>query len=484
MTFLLSCDENTKTDINTYDQFIHEMNERGMLTGNILVYKNGEVIYKNANGIMNINTKDSLTVDSQFRLASVSKQFTGMCIMKLKEMGKLDYDQNVKSILPNFPYPTITVRHLLHHVSGLTDYERLLAENWKPADTTKTYILGNDEVMKEFYRVNPALDFEPGEKWEYSNTGYLFLASIVEEVSKKHFREFLKDNIFDPLQMNNTMLYNYQITPDSKMPNRVFGYERALNQVDLVDNDYNLVNDVRGDGGIYSTLDDLYKWNQALVNYTIIPKNYLDEAWTPGVLNNGESTTYGFGWGIRSKSNESKVVNHSGGWVGFTTFLHNEVDTNNGLVLLTNNSGENYRATLEGLFSIMDDKPYAIPKQKIENVMAKTIYEKDVSKGIGVYHKLKLDTINYSVSESGLNILGYRLLTAEKYDGALAVFKLNIEEHSNSANTYDSYGDALLIKGDSIDALKNFKRCFEMDSTLNYARDKAVKLETALNLIK
>ena len=128
------------------------------------------------------------------------------------------------------------------------------------------------------------------------------------------------------------------------MPNRVFGYNRALNQVDMVINDYNIVNDVRGDGGIYSTLADLYKWNQALVNNTIIPKSYLDEAWTPGVLNSGESTTYGFGWGIQSKQGAPKIVSHSGGWVGFATFLYNEVDANNGFILLTNNSGENFGA--------------------------------------------------------------------------------------------------------------------------------------------
>jgi CubicO group peptidase (beta-lactamase class C family) len=482
MTCLLSCNKMTKTDANLYAEFIQKMNERDIVTGNILVYKNGEVIYKNANGFRNINTKDSLTLDSQFRLASVSKQFTGMSIMILKEMGKLDYDQTVKSILPEFPYPTITVRHLLHHISGLTDYERFLSENWKPEDTTKTYILGNNEIIKEFYLVNPALDFEPGEKWEYSNTGYLFLASIVEKISGKHFRDFLKDNIFEPLQMNNTMLYSYQIAPDSKMPNRVFGYEVALNQVDFVDNDYNLVNDVRGDGGIYSTLDDLFKWNQALVNYTILPKSYLDEAWTPGVLNNGESNRYGFGWGIQSKSNEPTVVNHSGGWVGFATFLHNEVDANNGLILLTNNSAENYGAILEGLFNIMDDKPYKIPKSNIENLMAKSFYEKDISKGIDIYHEFKLDTVNYSSSETGLNTLGYKLLEADKTDDALAVFKLNMEEYPGSANTYDSYGDVLLIKGDSIGALINFKRCFEMDSTLTYAHDKALKLEAIINL--
>ena len=258
------------SDINTYAEFINKMNEKGFITGNILVYKNGEIVYQNSDGLRTVETKEPLTLNSQFRLASVSKQFTGMSIMKLKEAGKIDYDQTVNSILPEFPYDKITVRNLLYHISGLTDYERLIDENWKPEDSTKTHILGNDEIIKEFYRVNPDLDFPSGERWEYSNTGYLFLASIVEKVSGKHFRDFLKETIFEPLDMNSTILYKYQLDLDPKMPNRVFGYETALNQVDLVLNDYHIVNDVRGDGGIYSTLEDLYKWNQALVKLSLI----------------------------------------------------------------------------------------------------------------------------------------------------------------------------------------------------------------------
>jgi len=480
---LLACKETaTNNENNTYAKFIHDMNEKGFTTGNILVYKDGEIVYQNEDGLRTIAPKEPLTLNSQFRLASVSKQFTGMAIMKLKEAGELEYDQTVKSILPEFPYDSITVRHLLHHTSGLTDYEQVIHANWKPEDATKTYILGNDEIIKEFYRVSPELDFKSGERWEYSNTGYLFLASIVEKISGKHFGVFLKENIFEPLAMNNTVLYKYQQEPDPTMPNRVFGYKRALNQEDLELNDYNIVNDVRGDGGIYSTLEDLFKWNQALVNHTIIPKSYLDEAWSPGVLNNGEQTNYGFGWEIRSKENEPKVVSHSGGWVGFVTFLHNSVDDNDGFVLLTNNSGENIGAILNGLYSIMDDKPYVIPKYEIEKVMAKNIFEHDIDKGISTYHELKSDTTQYSTSERRINILGYGLLELDKVDAALEIFKLNIEEYPESANTYDSYGDALLLKGDSTNALKNFRICYKIDSTLDYANTKAMQLEAALQV--
>ena len=475
-----SCNTETKAERNKFDEFVTALQTQGIATGNILVYEAGEVVHRSSNGLRSINPVDALDLNSQFRLASVSKQFTGMAIMKLKETGQLDYDQKVTTILPDFPYGTITVRQLLNHTSGLTDYERVIANNFIKEDTTKTYILGNDDILEVFYDVHPDLDFQPGEKWEYSNTGYLVLATIVEKTSGQHFRAFLKERILDPVGMTNTTLYRYQIQSDANMPNRVFGYRTALNQTDLISNDYNIVNDVRGDGGIYSTLDDLYKWNLALANHTLISKAYLDEAWTPGILNNGEKTRYGFGWFLEQDAAKPRAVSHSGGWVGFVTYLFNEVGTKSGFVILTNNSGENFGDIITGITNIREGKPYVMPKEKLVKEMAKRILADDANSAMTYYHSKKTDTLNYEISEGDINALGYQLIGDDHLDKAIAVFKLNIEEHPSSANPYDSYGDALLMKGDSVTALKNFKRCFEMDSTLLFAKEKFQKLEAAL----
>jgi CubicO group peptidase (beta-lactamase class C family) len=475
-----SCNTETKTELNKFDEFVIKLKTKGIATGNILVYEAGDIVYKSSSGLRSINPIDSLDLNSQFRLASISKQFTGMALMKLKEAGKLDYDQKVNTILTDFPYDHITIRQLLNHTSGLTDYERVIAENFIKEDSTKTYILGNDEILELFYKLNPELDFQPGEKWEYSNTGYLVLATVVEKTSGQHFREFLKEQITDPVGMTNTTLYKYQIQPDANMPNRVFGYRTALNQTDFISNDYDIVNDVRGDGGIYSTLDDLYKWNMALANHTIISQAYLDEAWTPGILNNGEKTRYGFGWFLEEDTTKSQTVSHSGGWVGFVTYLFNEVGTKSGFVILTNNSGENFGDIIRGISSIRENKSYIIPKERIAKEMAKRILIEDVNSAMTYYHSKKADTLNYEISEGDINALGYQLIGDDHLDKAIAVFKLNIEEYPTSANLYDSYGDALLIKGDSVNALKNFKIGFEMDSTLLFAKDKFQKLEAAL----
>lgn len=480
-----SCKKESKIEVEEepkgeYAKFVDAMSAEGMSTGNILVYEKGEVVFKSSNGLRSINPVDSLDLNSQFRLASVSKQFTGMAIMKLKEAGTLEYDQKVNTILTDFPYDNISVRQLLHHTSGLTDYERLIAQNFVKEDSTKQYILGNDEILKEFYRVDPELDFNPGEKWEYSNTGYLVLASIVEKVSGQHFRDFLKEQITDPIGMTHTVLYKYQVEADPNIPNRVFGYRKALNQTDLISNDYDIVNDVRGDGGIYSTLEDLYKWNMALANQTIIPKAYLDEAWESGQTNGGEYTGYGFGWFLEYNQGEPRIINHSGGWVGFITFLQNEVDAKSGFIILTNNSGEHFGSIYDNLEKLKAGESYQMPRTSIYKEMAKRIYDNDVNDAITFYNSVNKDTINYRVSEMDINQLGYLLVNEDKLDAAIQIFELNRDEHPKSANVYDSYGDALLMQGDSIQALANFKKCFEMDDSSMYAKDKSEALEKAL----
>ena len=346
------------SEVKQYAKFISDMRSKGFTTGNILVYENGEIVFQSSDGLRAIDPIDSLTLNSQFRLASVSKQFTGVAIMKLKQAGNLDYDQKVNTILTDFPHDNITIKHLLHHTSGIADYIEIIKENFVSQNSTKRYILGNNEILDIFYDTNPKLNFQPGEEFEYSNTGYLVLASIVEKISKQHFRDFLKENIFEPLGMSRTTLYNYQEGNDPNMPNRVFGYRKTESEKGYELNDYHVVNDVRGDGGIYSTLNDLYKWNMALVNYKVLPKEYLDEAWDWGTLNNGEKIIYGFGW-FRFLEDKTKPKNvfHSGGWVGFATYLFNEIETKSGYIILTNNSTGSVFDIKNAIDSIRADVP-------------------------------------------------------------------------------------------------------------------------------
>lgn len=481
LIILTSCDQKKNTiktsKAEQYEKFVSEMKLRGFNTGNILVYENEEVIFKSSNGLRTINPIDSLTLESQFRIASVSKQFTGVAIMKLKQAGQLDYDQKVSTILTEFPYDNITVRHLLNHTSGLGDDEELIDEHFVPQDSTKRYILGNNEILEVFYRVKPKLYFKPGERFEYSNMGYTILASIVEKISKQHFRDFLKQQIFDPLGMNNTTLYEYQEKEDINMPNRVFGYNKSLNQKDLISVDYQLINDVRGSGGIYSTLNDLFKWNMALINYEVLPKEYMDEAWSWGKLNNGEKYRYGFGWNFPKDKTVPKTVFHAGKWAGFGTYLYNEVDTKSGYIVLTNDDWESFIPITDAIDSIRVGAPYILQKKSMGREMLKRRFSENLDTAIHFYKKNKTNSKLYNIDVYEIQNAGYELMNNNYLEDALQIFQLNIEEYPNLPNTYAAYADAFSIKGDTLKALENYKASLRIDSTFNYSKNRIAVLE-------
>ena len=190
------------SEVKQYAKFISDMKSKGFMTGNILVYENGEIVFQSSDGLRSIDPKDSLTLNSQFRLASVSKQFTAIAIMKLKQAGSLDYDQKVNTILTDFPYENITIKHLLSHTSGIGDYIEIIKENFIPQDSTKRHIIGNNEVLDIFYNTNPKLNFQPGEEYEYSNTGYLVLASELSQKDNLHGEAF---NFGPPAHQNHSV---------------------------------------------------------------------------------------------------------------------------------------------------------------------------------------------------------------------------------------------------------------------------------------
>lgn len=478
--FIAACKTESVEKENAYADYLNEIYDKGMLNGNALIFKNGEIVHQGSYGIANIDPIDSLALDSQFRLASVSKQFTAMAIMQLKEKGKLSYDQNLKDIIPELPYENITVKHLLQHTSGLPDYEAFMYYNWKPEleiEDPARMISGNMDVISLMAEQKPEIDFEPGEEWDYSNTGYLLLATIVSRISGLPFEQYMKENIFDPAGMESTTVYKYVVGKDPQMPNRVFGYKTELNGKDRTYHDIHYLNYVQGDGGMYSTLNDLLKWDRALYTDKLISQETLKEAFTPGKLNNGEETNYGFGWFIEKSASDKKAVFHSGGWVGFGTYIYREIEENNCFIILTNNS-TSYFGALMPLKKILHDEPYEMPKLNISEVVGSKILNDGIETAMEAYYKLKAESPDdYDFSERQFNNLGYQLMGMDRNEDAAKILKLNLEEYSESANTYDSYGDALLANKDTINAVLNFKKAFEMDSTFTASNEKVKNLE-------
>jgi len=481
LLLLPSC--HAQPDIRTgrYARFLSEAHARGQFNGVVLAFDQGKVIYQGASGIRSIDPLDTLDLDSQFRLASVSKQFTAMAIMMLKESGKLRYDQDIRDFIPELPYAGITIRQLLHHVSGLPDYERLMDMNWKPElkfDDPARYTDGNPEIIRMLVAKKPPVLFQPGEQWRYSNTGYNLLGTIVARASGVSFAEYTQQHIFGPAGMSRTVMYDYVIGPDPKMPDRAFGYRTDWNGSDRIPSDSHYLNHGMGEDGVYSTVGDLLKWDRILYTGKLVSKATLDEAFTPAVLNNGDTTDYGFGWFIQRSPTGKRMVTHSGGWLGFSTYIVREIDEDKCLVVLMNNSTAYFWPMVEDLTNILYDRPYALPPLSIREVLGKEVAEKGVDAAIADYHTMRTERAkDFRMEEEELNVLGYQLLWAGRAEDAAAVLKLNMEEYPNSANAYDSYGDALVAKGDTANALLNFRKAFAMDATMTATKEKIEGIE-------
>lgn len=351
--FVWSCDKRQTKETDpialSIDSIMTSVVDTAKFNGSILVSRDGVIVYQRSFGYSNYDSKEALNDSSLFELASVSKQFTAMAIMILKERGLLSYDDNVKKYVPELPYEGMTIRHFLTHTSGIPDYMDEFNKGWNPKK-----IAFNDDMIQLLVKNKPAVLFKPGEKWEYSNTAYALLASIIERVSKKSYGEFLKENIFNPIQLKRTRVYNTRRSSTEIIPNYAYGYvySDSLKKFILPDSlkEFHVVytlDGIVGDGTVNSTTGDLFLWDQSLYKEKLIKKGTLDEAYQPGKLNDGKFHGYGFGWSITKDSVLGKIVHHSGGWPGYSTYIRRYLDRNDCIIVLSNNEGKGVRSAVK-----------------------------------------------------------------------------------------------------------------------------------------
>ncbi len=301
--------------------------------GSVLVSWKGEIVCNKTMGFSDFENKERISHNSHFQLASVSKQFTAAAIMLLKQEGKLDFDDEVKTYIPQWPYAGMTIRHLLNHTAGLPNYMWLLEHKW---DSDRAPY--NHEVIAMLMKHHLPLNFVPGRYHSYSNTGYVVLAYLVEKISSEFFADFLYNKFFEPLGMKNTFAYSSAI--NRRNMDKVPGYQRTRRG-------YHMINETihdgcMGDKGIYSTAEDLYLWDQALYSGKIISDEVLEEAFSMTELRNKRKVPYGFGFRIIEKE-ESKTVYHHGLWNGFrTSFVRYTTDSSTIIVLNNTNSEAKY----------------------------------------------------------------------------------------------------------------------------------------------
>ena len=298
----------------------------------VLVLRDGEPVVRAGYGMSDMEAHTPATATTNYRLASVTKQFTAASILLLAEDGRLKLDDRVRKWLPSLPKAAepITIRHLLTHTSGLIDYEDVIPETFKPQ-------LHDADVLR-LLESQDRTYFKPGSSYRYSNSGYALLALIVERASGRTFATVLRERIFQPLGMSNTVAYEEGI---STVSNRAFGHTQEQGRWNRTDQSQTSA--VLGDGGIYSSIDDLAKWDAALYDGRLLRPSSLQAAFTPATHTDDPEVEYGFGWRITGET-----LWHSGETVGFRNVIVRYPKRHLTVVVLTNrNEPEPYRLALE-----------------------------------------------------------------------------------------------------------------------------------------
>jgi CubicO group peptidase (beta-lactamase class C family) len=448
----LSCGQ-TKTDklnalIGTYAEY-------GKFNGSVLVAEKGKVIYKKGFGWANVEWEISNQPGTKHRLGSITKQFTATLIVQLAAENKLKLEALISTYLPDYPKKTgniVTIHHLLTHTSGIPSYTNfpvfrdMMSESYRP-----------EELVKLF--ADSTLEFTPGEKFEYSNSGYILLGYIIEKITGKSYEQVLQNKILTPLKMNNTGVDSYSTI----IKNRASGYNRIGNTFENAN--YIDMSVPYAAGAIYSTVEDLYLWDQALYSEKLLPKKYTDLLF--GKYISAGQGYYGYGWFVGEMpvgrtQEQLQTISHGGSINGFGTLI-TRIPSDKSLIVLLNNTGSApLNEMTVAINGILYDKSYSFPKKSVANSLLAVIEKDGIAKALLHYKEIK-DSGNYHLSENEINSAGYQLLQSGKVKEAAAVFKLNIEAFPNAFNTYDSYGEALLVLGDTAKSIENYMKSVKLN---------------------
>ncbi|WP_165579386.1 serine hydrolase domain-containing protein [Flavobacterium sp. ABG] len=358
--------------------FFSTLAKNDLFYGSVLVSKSGENTFSNFYGYSNIDKKEKINEKSQFPIASVSKTFTAVAILQLKQKGKLNIDDAVQKYLLNFPYPNVSIRHLISNTSGLGQEYHLFDKEIKE---NPERIFSNEDIIPALIDNKVPLSFAPGDKWEYNNVNFCLAALIVEKIARISFGDYMLKNVFIPAKMKDSFLPKNR---KLKEPNQVELYTypnfystdvvnvQTLKETFLIYEKSNFY----GGGSIVSTALDLHKYQKALFSYQLLGKKELEEALTPTKLNNGKIASYrfdekeiayGLGWQIYTNDTNEKIVFHDGLITGLTSILMHNITKNNTVILLSNTANPVF-VTANEVLKLIEKKPYKMPIQNLSRV--------------------------------------------------------------------------------------------------------------------
>ncbi len=415
-----------------------------------IVIKDGKIEKCQSFGYANLENKILANCQTNYRIASVTKQFTAMGILILINQGKLNYDSKLTEIIPEFPDygKEITIKNLMTHRSGLQSYNRLYPKDWEKQLVDKDVL---NLLMKQ-----DSLLFPANSKFRYSNSGYAVLSMIIERVSGKTYKKFMDDEIFKKLGMTNSTVY----LSDIKIENRAYGYNLIKNKFEK--KDQTKFTAIQGDGGIYSSVSDYAKWDKALYDETLVSKNLLDDAfsnWDENGKTDGNG--YGFGWFI-DKKNDKKYLLHNGSTRGFlTTTLR--IPSEKITVAIFSNYGNLGGLKRKALFLASLFSNYRAP-MPAELALKKDIVDNGIENFATKFNQLKSDNSKYDIVNKELVYLGFGFFKNEP-EKSKEVFELITSEYPNYFGGYYGLGQyyAYKTKNNNKLAIENYKKVVELN---------------------
>jgi CubicO group peptidase (beta-lactamase class C family) len=450
------------------DKLMSQYAECCAFSGSVLVSEHDQVMFRKGYGLANREWKIPNTPDVKFRLGSITKQFTSMLVMQQVEKGAIKLDGHLSDYLPDYRNDTgsrVSIHQLLNHTSGIPSYTD--DPKFFPDESRNHYAV--DGFVKKF--CSGDLQFEPGSKFHYDNSGYFILGAILEHVSGKSYEGLLKEKIFDPLGMKDTG-YDHHA---GILPKRSSGYELGLGEV--INAPYLDMSLPYAAGSLYSTVDDLYKWDQALYTDKLVNAELKKKLFTPGL------EQYGYGWVIRTVPEHEAgagqtVIGHEGGINGFNTLEERLVGDHDLIVLLNNTPNADLGEMAKGIRAILSGQEPAAPKRALAEVLGGTIVHRGADAAVAQYRELKKSNADaYELGEGSLNRLASLLVDNDRIADAIVILKLNAEEFPKASNSYARLAEAYEKSGQKQLAIENYRTAAELDPTDQDTKDKLKELE-------
>ena len=427
---------------------ISRYQELGLFNGSALVADQGQVVLKKGYGFANMEWAIPNTPDTKFRLGSLTKQFTATLILQLVEQGRIDLAAPITRYLPDYPAnpgDRITIHQLLNHTSGIVGYTEI--PTW--AATVR-----NPYTPTAFLAQFSTLDllFEPGTKFSYNNSGYFLLGVILEKVTGQPYEKLLRERIFAPAGMNDS---GYDST-QPLLPKRAAGYEKGFDG-SYVNAAYLDMTQPYAAGSLYSTVDDLYRWDQALLTEKILSAKSKELMFTPGL------SDYGYAWTITRK-NGVTTIEHGGGINGFNTLLTRNPDSKRVIILLNNTGGAPLTPIADSIRMILDGKEPAMPKTPAATMLLKTHGESGLAAALAQAKNMQAGS-EYDAGSGELSRLANQLLAIGKTADALELAKRLAEDSPKSAAAAVLLARAHRANGHRIEAVQNYSRAIELSET-------------------